>query len=59
MRRQLFSWMLVASGVLAARGGQEQDFSKVEIKATKVAGNITCCKARTEISRRRLEMMGW
>jgi glyoxylase-like metal-dependent hydrolase (beta-lactamase superfamily II) len=35
--------MLVVGGVLAgvaARGGQGQDFSKVEIKATKVAGNI-------------------
>ena len=43
MRRQLFGLMLVASGALAgvaARGGQGQDFSKVEIKATKVAGNI-------------------
>jgi cyclase len=43
MRRQLLGWMLVGSGVLAgtpARGGQERDFSKVEIKATKVAGNI-------------------
>ncbi len=43
MRRQLFSLMLVggwALAGLAARGGQGQDFSKVEIKATKVAGNI-------------------
>ena len=43
MRRQLFSLMLVGGGALAglaARGGQGQDFSKVEIKATKVAGNI-------------------
>src|SRR5437868_10285004 len=43
MRRQLFSLMLIGGGALAglaARGGQGQDFSKVEIKATKVAGNI-------------------
>src|SRR5258705_8681379 len=43
MRRQVFSLMLVGSGALAglaARGGQGQDFSKVEIKATKVAGDI-------------------
>jgi len=43
MRRQLFGLMLVGSAALAgpvARGGQGQDFSKVEIKATKVAGNI-------------------
>jgi cyclase len=43
MRRQLFTLMLVGGGALAglaARGGQGQDFSKVEIKATKVAGNI-------------------
>jgi cyclase len=43
MRRQLFGLMLAGSGALAglgARGGQDQDFSKVEIKATKVSGNI-------------------
>jgi cyclase len=43
MRRLLFGLMLVVSGALAgvaARAGQGQDFSKVEIKATKVAGNI-------------------
>ncbi len=43
MRRQLFSLMLVggwALAGLAARGGQGQDFSKEEIKATKGAGNI-------------------
>jgi cyclase len=43
MRRQLFTLMLVGGGALAGlatRGGQGQDFSKVEIKATKVAGNI-------------------
>ena len=43
MRRQLFGLMLVVSAALAGpatRGGQGQDFSKVEIKATKVAGNI-------------------
>src|SRR5258706_12537429 len=43
MRRQLFSLMLVGGGALAGlakRGGQGQDFSKVEIKASKVAGNI-------------------
>ncbi len=43
MRRQLFGLMLVVGGALAgvaARAGQGQDFLKVEIKATKVAGNI-------------------
>jgi cyclase len=43
MRRQLFGLMLAGSTALAgsgASGGQGQDFSKVEIKATKVAGNI-------------------
>src|SRR3981189_2440667 len=43
MRRQLFSLMVVGGGALAGlatRGGQGQDFSKVEIKATKVSGNI-------------------
>ena len=43
MRGLLVALMLVAGMVLAgpaARGGQGQDFSKVEIKATKVAGNI-------------------
>jgi len=43
MRRLLFGLMLVGSAALtgpAAKGGQGQDFSKVEIKATKVAGNI-------------------
>src|SRR5258705_3602317 len=47
MRRQVFSLMLVGGGALAglaARGGQGQDFSKVEIKATKVAGNIYMLK---------------
>jgi glyoxylase-like metal-dependent hydrolase (beta-lactamase superfamily II) len=43
MRGLLVGLMLVGSAALAgpaARGGQGQDFSKVEIKATKVAGNI-------------------
>ena len=43
MRRQLFGWMLVGSGALAgltASGRQGQDFSNVEIKASKVSGNI-------------------
>src|SRR5882672_10211559 len=43
MRRQLVSLMLVGGGALAgvaARAGQGQDFLKVELKATKVAGNI-------------------
>ena len=42
MRRQPFGLMLVAGGALAgvaARAGQGQDFSKVEIKAARVAGN--------------------
>jgi len=43
MRRQLCGLMLVGTATLAGpavRGGQQQDFSKVEIKATKVAGNV-------------------
>lgn len=40
MRKLLVSWMLMGAGALAAWGGQQQDFSKVEIKATKVSGNI-------------------
>jgi cyclase len=43
MRGLLVALMLVAGMALtgpATRGGQGQDFSKVEIKATKVAGNI-------------------
>src|SRR5712664_23289 len=43
MRGLLVGLMLVGSAALtgpAAKGGQGQDFSKVEIKATKVAGNI-------------------
>jgi cyclase len=41
--RGLVSLMLVGAGAFAvveAQGGQEQDFSKVQIKATKVSGNI-------------------
>ena len=41
MRGLIIGLVLMASGVVGvAGGGQEQDFSKVEIKATKVAGNI-------------------
>jgi glyoxylase-like metal-dependent hydrolase (beta-lactamase superfamily II) len=41
MRGLLVSLMLMASGAVApAWGGQAQDFSKVQIKATKVSGNI-------------------
>jgi hypothetical protein len=40
MRGLLVSWMLVGAGALAAWGGQEPDFSKVEIKATKVSGPL-------------------
>ncbi len=40
MRKLLFGWMLAGAGALAAWGGQQQDFSKVEIKATKVSANI-------------------
>src|ERR1700687_4702019 len=43
MRKLLVSLMLVAGAALAARAawsGQQQDFSKVQIKATKVSGNI-------------------
>lgn len=42
MRGLLFGWMLVMGGAFATLTayGQGQDFSKVEIKATKVSGNI-------------------
>ena len=41
MRSVMAGLLLMASGVLApVWGGQAQDFSKVEIKATKVSGNI-------------------
>src|ERR1700756_2895904 len=41
MRGLLVGLMLVAAGAFApAWGTQDQDFSKVQIKATKVAGNI-------------------
>ncbi|HLZ93522.1 MAG TPA: MBL fold metallo-hydrolase [Candidatus Acidoferrum sp.] len=42
MRKLLVGWMLVGGLALARPGakGQEPDFSKVEIKATKVSGNI-------------------
>src|ERR1700682_4983987 len=43
MRNLLVSLMLVAGAALAAPAawsGQQQDFSKVQIKATKVSGNI-------------------
>src|ERR1700726_1889810 len=40
MRGLVVSWMLLAVATFAAWGGQQQDFSKVQIKATKVSGNI-------------------
>ena len=40
MRGLLVSWMLMGVLAVAVRGGQQQDFSKVQIKATKVSGNI-------------------
>ena len=40
MRGLLVSWMLLGVVAVAALGGQQQDFSKVQIKATKVSGNI-------------------
>src|ERR1700682_2696475 len=40
MRGLVVSWMLLGVTAVAALGGQEQDFSKVQIKATKVSGNI-------------------
>src|SRR5689334_25378170 len=42
MRKLLVSWMLVSVAALAAgiANAQQQDFSKVEIKVTKVSGNI-------------------
>ena len=43
MRKLLNGLMLLAAAALASKaawGGQAQDFSKVEIKATKVSGNI-------------------
>ncbi len=40
MRGLLASWMLLGVAGVAAMGGQQQDFSKVQIKVTKVSGNI-------------------
>jgi len=42
MRGLLVGWMLlgVAAVAASASGGQQQDFSKVQIKVTKVSGNI-------------------
>ncbi len=42
MRKLLSSWavLLGIAGVLPAHAAQQQDFSKVEIKVTKVSGNI-------------------
>jgi cyclase len=41
MRGLMVGLVLMASGAIAAAGGgQQQDFSKVQIKATKVSGNI-------------------
>jgi glyoxylase-like metal-dependent hydrolase (beta-lactamase superfamily II) len=40
MRRRLYVYALLAVCFTAAHAGAQQDFSKVQIKATKVAGNI-------------------
>jgi len=41
MRGLMVGLVLLACGAIAAAGGgQQQDFSKVQIKATKVSGNI-------------------
>ena len=40
MRGLPISWMLLGVTVVAAMAGQQQDFSKVQIKVTKVSGNI-------------------
>ena len=40
MRGLLVSWMLLGVAAVAALGGQQQDFSNVQIKVTKVSGNI-------------------
>ena len=42
MRKLLLTWMLLLGAALAAGlcSAQQQDFSKVQIKATKVSGNI-------------------
>src|SRR5579864_6640317 len=40
MRKLLIAWMLVPAAAMAAWGGQQPDFSKVQIKATRVSGNI-------------------
>lgn len=41
MRGLMVGFVLLACGAIAAAGGgQQQDFSKVQIKATKVSGNI-------------------
>ena len=40
MRGLMVSWMLTGVAAAATLGGQQQDFSKVQIKATRVSGNI-------------------
>src|SRR5712691_4501212 len=40
MRKVLIAWMLIPTAASAAWGGQAPDFSKVQIKATKVSGNV-------------------
>ncbi len=40
MRKVLIAWMLIPTAAFAAWGGQAPDFSKVQIKATKVSGNV-------------------
>jgi glyoxylase-like metal-dependent hydrolase (beta-lactamase superfamily II) len=40
MRGLLVSWMLLGVAVVTALGAQQEDFSKVQIKVTKVSGNI-------------------
>jgi hypothetical protein len=64
--RKLFLVTIILAGLMGAPllvprpalAQQPPDFSKVEIKVTKVSGMSTCWKARAAISRRRSATMG-
>src|SRR5712692_3336012 len=40
MRKVLIAWMLIPTAAFAAWGGQAPDYSKVQVKASKVSGNV-------------------
>ena len=54
MRKLLVSLMVAVAAFVtpAARGRQGQDFSKVQIKVTRVSGNISMLEGQAGISRR-------